>query len=33
MTAVSIRRLCQRYGMTVTQARLVAALHYRGTHD
>lgn len=34
MTAASIRRLCRRYGLTVTQARLVAALqHYGGTHD
>jgi hypothetical protein len=33
MTAASIRRLCRRYGLTVTQARLVAALHYGGKHD
>jgi hypothetical protein len=33
MTPASIRRLCRRYGLTVTQARLVAALHYGGKHD
>ena len=33
MTPALIRRLCLRYGLTRTQARLVAALHYGGTHD
>jgi hypothetical protein len=33
MTAASIRRLCRRYGLTVTQARLVAGLHYGGKND
>ena len=33
MTPTLIRRLCRRYGLTVTQARLVAALHYGGKHD
>ncbi len=33
MTAASIRRLRRRYGLTVTQARLVAALYYGGKHD
>lgn len=33
MTDVSIRRLCRRYGLPVSQARLVAALHYGGHHD
>jgi hypothetical protein len=33
MTAASIRRLYRRYGLTVSQARLVASLHYGGKHD
>lgn len=33
MTPASILRLRRRYGLTETQARLVAALHYGGTHD
>ena len=33
MTVASIRRLSRRYGLTLTQARLVAALHYGGKHD
>jgi hypothetical protein len=33
MTAANIRRLCRRYGLTATQARRVAALHYGGKHD
>jgi hypothetical protein len=33
MTDARIRRLCRRYGLTVTQARLVASLHYGGKHD
>lgn len=32
MTPALIRRLCQRYGLTRTQARLIAALHYGDTH-
>jgi hypothetical protein len=33
MTPASILRLRRRYGLTATQARLVAALHYGGTND
>jgi hypothetical protein len=32
MTALSIRRLARRYGLTLSQARLVASLHYGGKH-
>lgn len=33
MNAASIRRLCRRYALTETQARLVWALHFGGKHD
>lgn len=33
MTAASIRRLSRRYGLTLTQARLVVALHYGGNYE
>jgi hypothetical protein len=33
MTAASILRLRRRYGLTATQARLVAVLHYGGSRD
>lgn len=33
MTPTNIRRLSRRYGLTSTQARLVAALHYGGKYD
>lgn len=33
MTDASIRHLCRRYGLTVTQARLIWALHYGGIND
>jgi hypothetical protein len=33
MTAASILRLRRQFGLTATQARLVAALHYGGAHD
>jgi len=33
MTAARIRRLRHRYGLTDTQARLVAALHFGGKND
>jgi hypothetical protein len=33
MTAACIRRLRRRYGLTETQARLIAALHYGAAHD
>lgn len=33
MTAECIRRLRRRFGLTETQARLIALLHYGGKHD
>jgi hypothetical protein len=33
MTPGSILRLRRRYGLTATQARLVAGLYYGGKHD
>lgn len=33
MTAARIRRLRRRYGLTETQARLIAVLHYGAADD
>jgi len=33
MTAARIRRLRRIFGLTETQARLIAALHYEVAHD
>ena len=33
MTTASIRRLRRRFGLTLAQARLIAALHYGGKND
>lgn len=33
MTSQSIRYISRRYGLTIRQARLIAALHFGGAHD